>query len=352
MTRIGAVILAGGKSRLMGENKAFLTLDGKTFLDKISGELAGLDEILISVGADWRYEGRTFSAVIDFYPDCGPMGGIYSALSVTSSEYLLVVGCDMPFFQRELWAYMSAFVDDNYDAFVVVTRDGRLQPLCAIYTRRCAAVFQEQIKAGDMRLLGALDKLRVRQIPLQYSVFPDNMAKGIKTPEEYAAIRRTVPVIAVCGVKHSGKTTLLTGLIPCLKERGLRVAAIKHDDLDFIPDAKETDSHRLRVAGAYGVGMYSGSRYTVTSEKQGLTPGFFAGFFDRADLILLEVSKYTDYPQIEVVRSGISDRLLSQRRNLVALCADFNITIDEAPTLPHDDYDNIAARIISWLTSV
>jgi len=352
MNNIGAVILVGGKSRRMGENKALLAIKGKTFLDQISGQANEFQEVLLSVDSADKYKHKNLARVEDLYPGCGPIGGIYSALCACRSDYLLVVSCDMPLFQKELAQYMSAFVADSYDAFVLVTREQRVQPLCAIYSKHAADILKEQIEAGNYRLLDALEKMRVKNIPLRHSVFPDEIVFNVNTPEEYAGfIRRVqgVPIIAVCGVKNSGKTTLLTKVIPILKERGLRVAAIKHDGHDFNPDMPGTDSYRLREAGACGIGVYSPNRYMLTAEQTGITPAFFAPFFERADLILLEGGKHTAYPKIEIVRRGVSERPVSDTSTLLALCSDLDIQVPGVPTLPFDDYGSIAQVIIDHL---
>ena len=59
-------------------------------------------------------------------------------------------------------------------------------------------------------------------------------------------------LVAVCGVKNSGKTTLLSRLVGELSKEGMKVAVIKHDGHDFTCDACGTDSYRLKEAGAYG----------------------------------------------------------------------------------------------------
>lgn len=58
-------------------------------------------------------------------------------------------------------------------------------------------------------------------------------------------------VVSVCGVKNSGKTTLLTRLVKELTERGIKVAVIKHDGHDFICDAEGSDTDRLKKAGVW-----------------------------------------------------------------------------------------------------
>ena len=72
------------------------------------------------------------------------------------------------------------------------------------------------------------------------------------------------PVIAVCGVKNSGKTSLIEKLIPILRRQGLKIAVIKHDGHDFEPDVPGTDSARLRQAGACAAAVFSDKRYMIT----------------------------------------------------------------------------------------
>ena len=349
MNAIGAVILAGGKSRRMGKNKAYLSIDGQTngqtFLSRLLSELKDFEEVLLSVDSAEKYKSENVKAVEDLYGDCGPIGGIYSALRFCRSDYLLALGCDMPLFQKEAAHYMSAFVDTHHDAFVLLTREERAEPLCAIYSKCAADILQAQIKSGNYRLTDALAKMRVKYIPLRHSIFPDTIAQGTNTKEEYSFLLRRskgVPVVAVCGVKNSGKTTLLTNVIPVLIKRGLRVAAIKHDGHDFESDVPETDSYRLKKSGAFAVGIYSPNRYMLTAEQNGISPDFFFPFFAAADIILLEGGKHSPYPKIEIVRSGISQHPVSDPATLIALCSDLEIYLEGVPVLPLADYQAVA----------
>ena len=78
----GCLILAGGKSRRMGYRKSSLRLNGTTFLDKLIFELRDFPEILVSVDDAARHPEIPYSMIDDRYSDCGPMSGLYSALSV------------------------------------------------------------------------------------------------------------------------------------------------------------------------------------------------------------------------------------------------------------------------------
>lgn len=106
------------------------------------------------------------------------------------------------------------------------------------------------------------------------------------------------PVIyAICGYKNSGKTTLITKLIPLLNEKGYKVATIKHDGHDFVGDVPNTDSYKHKMAGAYGTAVFSDYRFQIVKETQGITESELMKFFPEADIILIEGLKNSGYPK-------------------------------------------------------
>lgn len=185
MERIGAVILAGGASSRMGRDKARLTLAGETFLEQIAGELAGFDEVLLSVDRAGARAELGLSLVADRFPSCGPISGLYSALTACRSDWLLAVSCDIPLFSHKIADYLISSLREGDDAAVPVTGDGRLHPLCAVYSRRTADLLREQIMLGDYRMLHALGRMNVRRCPLMDSGLPDELLQNINTPEQY-----------------------------------------------------------------------------------------------------------------------------------------------------------------------
>lgn len=106
------------------------------------------------------------------------------------------------------------------------------------------------------------------------------------------------PIIyAICGYKNSGKTTLITKLIPLLNEKGYKVATIKHDGHDFVGDVPDTDSYKHKMAGAYGTAVFSEHRYQIVKEIEGVTEIDLMKFFPEADIILIEGLKNSGYPK-------------------------------------------------------
>lgn len=132
-------------------------------------------------------------------------------------------------------------------------------------------------------------------------------------------------LLAVSGVKNSGKTTLIEGLLPYLTARGLKIAVIKHDGHDFEPDVPGTDSFRYRKGGAFGTAVFSGKRLMVVKETaRPAGEEALAACFPEADLILLEGFKYSGHLKIELARRGNSAAFVSDGRSLGAAVSDMN----------------------------
>jgi molybdopterin-guanine dinucleotide biosynthesis protein A len=195
---VGVAILAGGKSRRMdAQDKAFLTFNGRTFLEHILTQVATFPEILISAtpsAHQQRYTRFGFPIIPDEYVEHGPIGGIYSVLHACRSPFLLVLSCDMPFFERTLAEYLALQAANGlHDALIPLTSDGRAQPLCAVYAKTSAPVFLSQIRAGNNRLRDTLALLNTRYIPLEQSGFPDTLLTNVNTPEAYRALTAAPP---------------------------------------------------------------------------------------------------------------------------------------------------------------
>lgn len=295
----GTVILAGGKSRRMGKDKAELMFGKKTFLEKLIQEFRECPELLISVAAkkdrpDWA--GRT---VEDVYPGCGPMAGLHAALKASRCSALLAVPCDVPLFSPKIAEQMYEECSPEVDAVVAVSADGRIHPLCGIYKKSCVPAMERRLEQGNYRMQELLKELRVKTYQVKTGSW---RLQNVNTPEELE--RLTVQsVLAVSGWKNAGKTTLIERLIPGLTESGLRVAVIKHDGHSFEPDVPGTDSSRFFQAGACASMVYDGAKYALTRREKVSAEELFLLSPD-ADLFLLEGFKESGYPKIEILRAN------------------------------------------------
>ena len=159
---------------------------------------------------------------------------------------------------------------------------------------------------------------------------------------------REPAVAAVSGVKNSGKTTLIEGMLPLLAAAGLRVAVIKHDAHTFRPDVPGTDSFRHRAAGAVGTAVFDREKSMVIRQGAVTERHLIAQLRDSADLILLEGFKDSFWPKLELVRAGISAAPVCKRDTLLALLTDLPISLPGVPTLPIDPGPAAQVLIDYW----
>lgn len=155
-------------------------------------------------------------------------------------------------------------------------------------------------------------------------------------------------IIAICGVKNTGKSTVIENLLPILIKRGHKVAVIKHDAHDFAPDVPGTDTYRYKQAGAYGTAIFSKNKYMMVKEEASMTAERLADMFPEADLIIIEGLKYSDYPKIELVRGRIAEDAVCDPATVLAYISDTEQ--DSAlPVLKYDQLDRIAGVIETFL---
>ena len=143
-------------------------------------------------------------------------------------------------------------------------------------------------------------------------------------------------IVAISGVKNSGKTTLICRLLEIFKEKGLRVAVLKHDGHDFEPDVPGTDTYRQLQAGAYGTVVFSKGKYMLVKQQPQISEKELIEFFPEADLILLEGFKYSTYPKIEIVRKGNSSESVCNPKRLMAIATNLDAEEREALSISED----------------
>lgn len=153
-------------------------------------------------------------------------------------------------------------------------------------------------------------------------------------------------VTAICGVKNSGKTTLIEKLIPILTGRGLKVAYIKHDGHDFECDVEGTDSYRMSGAGAYGTAVYSGNRFFIHKKISDTECETMISMFPETDVILIEGLKDSSCAKIEIVRSKISETPVSNPEGRFLIVTDCETDFGER-IAGFDQTEEIASLIMS-----
>jgi len=199
-----AAILAGGRSRrLGGRNKATLSINGASVLERQLPRLRRVADRTIIIANDADAFGALGVPVIpDMLPGHGALGGLYTAVSAAPTDHTLVVACDMPFLSEALLAFL---IDAGGTADIVIPRTARgYEPLCATYTRRTADALKRLIDEERYTLseVARIPGLTIREVgqnelkqfgPEHVLFFnvntPDDFARAIDIDAEYTNCR-------------------------------------------------------------------------------------------------------------------------------------------------------------------
>lgn len=163
---IAAIILTGGKNQRLGENKALVTIGGKSLIERVIERLRPLTSQMIIVTSQEKTDlpvPDDTEILVDLYPAKGPLVGIYTGLLAVRYSHSIVVACDMPFLSTELLSYMVELADD-FDAVVPRLEGEMMEPLHAIYSRSCLGKMKAYLERSQFGVYPFLNTLHVRYV--------------------------------------------------------------------------------------------------------------------------------------------------------------------------------------------
>jgi len=195
MKKVSGIVLAGGKSRRLGRDKALIRLGTRTLIEIVLDKLRCLsDELILSTNEFDKFAFLDIPMVRDIYRKGGVLGGLYSGLQATKSPFALVVACDMPFLNLNLLRFMILHAP-GYDVVVPRLSMG-IEPLHAIYARTCLEPIRETLEEGRLRIIDFWEHVRVRYIeedeievldPKKLSFFNINSPEDLNRAREIMA---------------------------------------------------------------------------------------------------------------------------------------------------------------------
>ncbi|MGC2299652.1 MAG: molybdenum cofactor guanylyltransferase [Acidobacteriaceae bacterium] len=152
---MNAFVLAGGQSTRMGRDKALLEVGGRPLVERTVEMLRGLGLSPRICGS--RPDLARFAEVVaDNFAQCGPLGGIEAALAVSGSELNLFVPVDLPGLPRGFLQWMMGRAETSQAVAMIPRYGGRVQPLCAVYSRRVGDGLRRRLASGDYKVMAAV----------------------------------------------------------------------------------------------------------------------------------------------------------------------------------------------------
>jgi len=190
---VTAVVLAGGRSKRMGTDKALIRYQGHTLLERQVANMQRLfTHVLVAGGDPARYPHAPAPVVPDVLPSGGSIVGLHAGLSAATTDRIFAVACDIPFPQEQLIRFLVEAAPDA-DWVVPQTAKG-LQPLFALYSQRCRPAIEAIVATGDMRIQRLDDHIetaRIAEVDLRRHDPALRSFININTPDDFNSLPLT-----------------------------------------------------------------------------------------------------------------------------------------------------------------
>lgn len=176
-----AIVLAGGQSRRMGQDKNFLPVRGRPMIEHIVGQLAPwFDEVLIGANDKEKFSFLQRRVIPDREPGQGPLMGLLSCLRESRHELNFVTACDIPVLDPHFLMRMIQGAG-GCDIVMPLSADGRPEPLLAVYRKSVCAAAEQVLQRGGRRLSDLFDRVNVKTVTM-----PDTgWYRNLNTPQDY-----------------------------------------------------------------------------------------------------------------------------------------------------------------------
>ncbi len=176
-----AVILAGGKSCRMGQDKSILPINGKPIIEHIFEQIRPcFEQVLISSNDREKFAFLGVDVIPDKIPGQGPLMGILSSLEASTHDLNFVVACDVPTINHAFIRKMIRAVD-GYDGVIPVTKDSKYEPLFGIYRKSMIDPVREIVNAGGRKIDEVFSVCKIKYIEIADAEW----YKNLNTMEEY-----------------------------------------------------------------------------------------------------------------------------------------------------------------------
>jgi molybdopterin-guanine dinucleotide biosynthesis protein A len=182
------LVLAGGRSARMGQDKAALVYAGDPQIERAHRALAAVCAgVLVSVRADQADNDlyKRFALVVDRGAARGPAAGLLAAWRQARGAALLVLAVDLPLVDAAVLRRLIGARDPRAHATAFVHADGTLEPLCTIWEPAAHAIVRARAQKSHLSLRTVLEETAIRRVPLEDSA----SLQSVNTFADYARLR-------------------------------------------------------------------------------------------------------------------------------------------------------------------
>jgi len=189
---VSVAVLAGGQSKRMGQDKAFLEVGGERVIERVLARVKPLtDDLFINTNSPEKYERFGLRMVADVYPDKATLGGIYSSIQAAYHHHVLIVACDMPLLNIKLLRYLADLAG-SADVIAPIIDPPQPETTHAIYSKACLPAIETRLLQNKLKVIGFFDDVSVRYVDrAEISKFDPHFYSFINmnTPEDWQQIK-------------------------------------------------------------------------------------------------------------------------------------------------------------------
>jgi molybdenum cofactor guanylyltransferase len=184
--KYSGILLSGGKSSRMGEDKAFMRYQNR-YLYEFSLSILKLfsEEILLSSGNP-RFKHLEYPCIVDEISNLGPLGGIFSCLRLIKNEYAIVLPCDMPFITEKIVKFLIEN-SDGFDITIALNHENHPEPLIGIYSSSLIPAIEEMIHSNQYKMQELFLRANTNFVKIP-DIKPESF-RNINYPEDFNSLQ-------------------------------------------------------------------------------------------------------------------------------------------------------------------
>lgn len=179
--KIGAIILAGGKSSRMGEDKGLMLLDGKPMIQHMIDAVNTITDAVIIVANNEAYSRFGVPVFKDEIKDKGPLAGIYTGLKHSKAEKNIIVSCDTPYITQDLLQFLLN-QSIGFD-ITIPQKEGRTHQLIGVFDKKCGNSFKVNIDNDRLKLITAYERLNLSIVDANH--FDEHLFTNINSKDDF-----------------------------------------------------------------------------------------------------------------------------------------------------------------------
>lgn len=156
------IILAGGKSSRMGEDKGLMLFNEKPMIQHIIDVVRPVVNHIVIIANDKRYEQFGYPVYEDIVKNQGPLAGVLTGLTHSTTTKNFVLSCDVPFVNE---AILKLLIEACKDVDVVIPeKNNKTHQLIGVYDKSCVETFKRELENNQRKMKLAIEKLNFKTV--------------------------------------------------------------------------------------------------------------------------------------------------------------------------------------------